>query len=61
MHPQRFVQASSDSLPIAHSLPNHPKTPDFIATVWPANMQRALLGEITPEEMMQNIERHFHG
>lgn len=60
-HPQRFVQASSDSLPIAHSLPNHPKTPDFIARVWPANMQRALLGEITPEEMMKAIEQHFHG
>jgi multiple sugar transport system substrate-binding protein len=60
-HPQRFVKASSDSLPIAHSLPNSPKTPDFIARVWPANTQRALLGEITPDEMMQAIEQHFHG
>jgi multiple sugar transport system substrate-binding protein len=60
-HPQRFVQASSDSLPIAASLPDNPKTPDFIARVWPANMQRALIGEISPDDMMKAIEQHFHG
>ncbi|SDR35069.1 carbohydrate ABC transporter substrate-binding protein, CUT1 family [Rhizobiales bacterium GAS113] len=60
-HPKRFVQASSDSLPIAGSLPDHPKTPDFISRVWPANMQRALLGEISPDDMMKAIEQLFHG
>lgn len=60
-HPQRFVEASSASIPIAASLPDHPKTPDFIARVWPTNMQRALLGEISPDDMMKAIEQHFHG
>jgi multiple sugar transport system substrate-binding protein len=29
--------------------------------VWPTNMQRALLGQIEPDEMMRNIEKHYHG
>jgi multiple sugar transport system substrate-binding protein len=61
LHPKRFVEASAASLPIAASLPNSPKTPDFIARIWPANMQRALLGQIQPDEMMRAIEQHFHG
>jgi multiple sugar transport system substrate-binding protein len=60
-HPKRFVEASAASIPIASSLPDHPKTPDFISRVWPANMQRALLGEISPDDMMKAIEQHFHG
>lgn len=60
-HPKRFVEASSASIPIASSLPDHPKTPDFISRVWPTNMQRALLGEISPDDMMKAIEQHFHG
>jgi multiple sugar transport system substrate-binding protein len=60
-HPKRFVEASAASLPIAASLPDHPKTPDFISRIWPANMQRALLGEISPDDMMKAIEQHFHG
>jgi multiple sugar transport system substrate-binding protein len=60
-HPKRFVDASSASLPIARSLPDHPKTPDFIARVWPTNMQRALSGEISPDDMMKAIEQHFNG
>ncbi len=60
-HPKRFVEASAASIPIAASLPDHPKTPDFIARIWPTNMQRALTGEIPPDEMMKAIEQHFHG
>ena len=60
-HPKRFVEASTASLPIAASLPDSPKTPDFIARVWPANMQRALTGEISADDMMKAIEQHFHG
>ena len=60
-HGKRFVDASLASLPIAASLPDHPKTPDFIRTVWPTNMQRALLGQIEPDAMMQAIEKTFHG
>jgi multiple sugar transport system substrate-binding protein len=60
-HPRRFVEASTASLPIASSLPDSPKTPDFIARVWPTNMQRALTGEIPPEDMMKAIEQQFNG
>ena len=61
VQPKRFVEASSASLPIAASLPDSPKTPDFIARIWPTNMQRALTGEISPDDMMKAIEQHFHG
>jgi multiple sugar transport system substrate-binding protein len=61
LHPKRFVDATFDSLPIAAVLPDHPKTADFTRTVWPQNMQRALLGQIGADEMMRAIERHFHG
>jgi multiple sugar transport system substrate-binding protein len=60
-HPKRFVDATFDSLPTAALLPDHAKTPDFIRTVWPTNMQRALLGQIPSDDMMRDIERTFHG
>lgn len=60
-HEKRFVDASVASLPIAGVLPDSPKTADFATTVWPQNMQRALLGQITPDDMMKAIETHFNG
>jgi multiple sugar transport system substrate-binding protein len=60
-HQKRFVDASFASLPIAGVLPDSPKTADFATTVWPQNMQRALLGQITPDAMMRAIENHYHG
>jgi multiple sugar transport system substrate-binding protein len=60
-HQKRFVDASYASLPNAGVLPDSPKTADFATTVWPQNMQRALLGQISPDDMMQAIERHFNG
>jgi multiple sugar transport system substrate-binding protein len=61
LHPKRFVDATFASLPIAAVLPDRPQTPDFTRTVWPTTMQRAMLGQITADEMMQAIEKHFHG
>ena len=61
LHPKRFVDASMQSLPVMGVLPDHPKTADFTRTVWPQNMQRALLGQIEPDAMMKAIEAHFHG
>ena len=58
-HQKRFVEASSASLGIAGVLPDSPKTADFASTVWPQNMQRALLGQIMPDDMMKAIEKHF--
>jgi multiple sugar transport system substrate-binding protein len=60
-HEKRFVDASVASLPIAGVLPDSPKTADFATTVWPQNMQRALLGQIQPDDMMKAIETHFNG
>lgn len=54
-HPERFVKATVDSLPYANLLPNVPATSDFVNTVWPVNMQRALTGDITPKEMNEKI------
>lgn len=59
MHPQRFVQATVDSLPFAQMLPNSPATADFVNTEWPTNMQRVLTGDIGPAEMNANIEKLF--
>jgi multiple sugar transport system substrate-binding protein len=61
LHPKRFVDATMASVPIAAVLPDLPQTPDFTRTVWPQNMQRALLGQITADDMMRAIEKHFHG
>ena len=60
-HPQRFVDASSASLPIARSLPDHVKTPDFTARILPTNIQRALAGEIAPDDVMKAIDQLYHG
>jgi len=59
LHEKRFVDATVQSLPFAHSLPAVPQTADFVNTVWPAAMQRALTGEITPEQMMREIEQLY--
>jgi len=57
----RFMKASVDSTPFAGVLPAHPKTSEFVETLWPAAMQRAFLGEITSEQMMKAFEEHFFG
>jgi multiple sugar transport system substrate-binding protein len=59
--PRRFIEASMASLPLAATLPASPRTADFTRTVWPQTTQRALLGQIQPDEMMRIFERHFHG
>ncbi len=58
-HEKRFVQATMDSLPYAETLPATGAASDFVNTVWPRAMQRALLGEISSEEMMTEIEDLF--
>ena len=59
LHPQRFVQATVDSLPFAEMLPNSSATADFVNTAWPTNMQRVLTGDIEPAEMNAKIEELF--
>lgn len=58
-HEARFVEATQASLPFAHLLPASSNTPEFVNTVWPANMQRALLGQITALQMNEAIAKLF--
>jgi multiple sugar transport system substrate-binding protein len=59
LHKKRFVDATVASLPFAHTLPAVPASSDFVNTVWPTAMQRALNGEITAKEMNQEIDKLF--
>ncbi|MFC6487808.1 ABC transporter substrate-binding protein [Nitratireductor sp. GCM10026969] len=58
-HEARFVEATMDSLPFAETLPATGATSDFVDNVWPRAMQRALLGEITSDEMMREFEELY--
>ena len=58
-HAARFVEATEQSLPFARLLPASPNAPEFVNTVWPANMQRALLGQITALQMNEAIAALF--
>ncbi|WP_417711745.1 ABC transporter substrate-binding protein [Roseibium aggregatum] len=60
LHEKRFVDATVASLPFADLLPNNPETSDFVNTVWPVNMQRALTGEITAEQMNAEINKLYN-
>jgi multiple sugar transport system substrate-binding protein len=59
MHEKRFIDATQNSLPFAKLLPASSATPEFVNTVWPTNMQRALNGEISAQEMNGNIAKLF--
>jgi len=59
--PKRFVDATVASLPLAQTLPAVPQTADFTRTVWPQTTQKALLGQITPDAMMQTFDKLFFG
>ncbi|QHQ34305.1 ABC transporter substrate-binding protein [Algicella marina] len=60
VHEQRFVDATIDSLPFAHLLPNVSETADFANTVWPVAMQRALIGELSAAEMNAEIDALYN-
>jgi multiple sugar transport system substrate-binding protein len=55
----RFLKATTDSADFAGVLPAHPGTAEFVESVWPTQMQRAFLGEISSREMMQIFADHF--
>jgi multiple sugar transport system substrate-binding protein len=59
--PQRFMDATVASLPMAATLPASDATADFTRTVWPQTTQKALLGQITPDDMMRTFEKLFFG
>ncbi len=59
--PRRFIDASAQSLPTARVLPSTTQTADFTRTVWPQTTQKALLGQITPDDMMKTFEKLYFG
>lgn len=59
LHDRRFVDATVESLPFAHVLPQNEGTSEFVNTAWQTAMQRALAGQITSEQMMQELEKLF--
>ena len=46
---------------IARVLPSTTQTADFTRTVWPQTTQKALLGQITSDEMMRTFDRLYFG
>lgn len=58
-HEKRFVDATVQSLPFAHVLPQTSATADFVNTEWQTAMQQALTGQITSEQMMQRLQGLF--
>ena len=61
VQPRRFIDATIASLPFAHTLPATTPTSTFTSTVWPQTTQKALVGQITPDEMMQTFDKHYFG
>ena len=59
--PKRFLDATIQSLPIANTLPAVAQTADFTRTVWPQTTQKALLGQVSPDEMMKTFETLYFG
>ncbi len=59
LHERRFVDATIQSLPFAHVLPQNTATSEFVNTAWQTAMQQALTGQITSEEMMKRLEGLF--
>jgi multiple sugar transport system substrate-binding protein len=59
LHERRFVDATVQSLPFAHVLPQNTATSEFVNTAWQTAMQQALTGQITSAEMMQQLEGLF--
>jgi multiple sugar transport system substrate-binding protein len=59
LHERRFVDATVNSLPFASVLPQSTATSEFVNTAWQTNMQQALTGQITSEQMMQQLQALF--
>jgi multiple sugar transport system substrate-binding protein len=58
-HPKRFVDATTQSLTSARTLPLMEQTADFVRTVWTQTNQEELLGQTSPDDAMRKFERTF--
>jgi multiple sugar transport system substrate-binding protein len=59
LHERRFVEATVQSLPFARVLPQTSAVSEFVNSAWQTNMQRALTGQITPKQMMEQLQTLF--
>ncbi|MBD0415287.1 ABC transporter substrate-binding protein [Oryzicola mucosus] len=59
LHERRFVDATVESLPFAKVLPQNSATSEFVNTAWQTNMQQALTGQITSQQMMEQLQTLF--
>lgn len=60
LHEKRFLDATIESLPMAHTLPLKPETQEFVNVVWPMEMQRAMLGQIDSKTMLKAFDGLFN-
>lgn len=51
-----FYRVSIESLPSAYAFEDTPEMANWQEVVWPTQIQRAMIGEITAEEMMNNLK-----
>ncbi|MGP4038539.1 ABC transporter substrate-binding protein [Gracilibacillus sp. D59] len=56
----KFMKASIEGMPFAGILPIKDTTTEWISTVWPNTTASALLGDITAEEAMQQLQKSLH-
>ncbi|MBV8914616.1 MAG: extracellular solute-binding protein, partial [Acetobacteraceae bacterium] len=61
VQPRRFIEASQNSLPFAKVLPSSTQTADFTRTVWPQTTQKAMLGQISSDDMMRAFDKLYFG
>jgi multiple sugar transport system substrate-binding protein len=59
LHPKRFVDATTQSLASARTLPLVEQTADFVRTIWPQTNQEELLGQAAPDDAMRKFEQVF--
>lgn len=59
LHERRFIDATVQSLPFARVLPQNTATSEFVNTAWQTAMQQALTGQITSQQMMEQLEALF--
>lgn len=58
-HERRFVDATVQSLPFAKVLPQTSNVSEFVNSAWQTNMQQALTGQVTSQQMMEQLQALF--
>lgn len=59
LHERRFVDATVQSLPLAKVLPQTSNVSEFVNSAWQTNMQQALTGQVTSQQMMEQLQALF--